>query len=206
MKYSPISTFHESYGTNGSQRKGSPHMSMFSCFPRELHRPSSTVTNDGNGSGLFDLKFLERHPFTSQTFIPLTHSYDGKKDNGKNGEDVKYLVIVAPTLVGHTKQATTVDENGVKSTISISNPPDLNGLRAFVVTSGQAVTYAAGTWHAPMVALGAQRIDFVVVQFMNGISEEDCELLELGDGHAVHVNPHVGSDRPQIPRRLGSKL
>lgn len=99
-----------------------------------------------------------------------------------------------------------MDENGVKSTVSISNPPDLGGLRAFVVTPDQAVTYAAGTWHAPMVVLGKQRIDFVVTQFMNGIDEEDCELVGLGDGHVINVNPKVDADGPQIPQRLGSKL
>lgn len=59
--------------------------------------------------------------------------------------------------------------------------PDLRGLRAFVASASQAVTYEAGTWHAPMMALGSegQRLDFVVVQFASGVADEDCQLVRL---------------------------
>jgi ureidoglycolate lyase len=60
--------------------------------------------------------------------------------------------------------------------------PDLRRLRAFVATATQAVTYGAGTWHAPMVALGdkvTNAMDFVVVQFANGVAVEDCQEVHL---------------------------
>ena len=41
------------------------------------------------------------------------------------------------------------------------------------------MTYGAGTWHAPMVVIGERPIDFVVVQFANGVGSEDCQEVEL---------------------------
>lgn len=57
----------------------------------------------------------------------------------------------------------------------------MSALRAFVATDAQAVTYGAGTWHAPMVALGAPgtTLDFVVSQFMSGVAVEDCQLVDF---------------------------
>ncbi|KAK2054123.1 hypothetical protein LY76DRAFT_597244 [Colletotrichum caudatum] len=82
--------------------------------------------------------------------------------------------------------------------------PDLARLKAFVAYPGQAVTYGAGTWHAPMVALGPQgtAIDFVVTQFASGVAVEDCQEVELepaSEGAGVVV---------QVPERMppASKL
>jgi len=48
-----------------------------------------------------------------------------------------------------------------------------------VATGNQAVTYGAGTWHAPMAVIGDRPIDFVVVQFANGVGIEDCQEISL---------------------------
>lgn len=56
--------------------------------------------------------------------------------------------------------------------------PDLDTLAAFVVEGAQAITYAPGTWHHPMVALD-RAIDFVNVIFADG-TEADCEEREVG--------------------------
>ncbi|KAI9678831.1 MAG: hypothetical protein M1817_005891 [Caeruleum heppii] len=58
-------------------------------------------------------------------------------------------------------------------------PPDLSRLRAFVGTGSQAVTYAPGTWHAPMIALDGV-VKFVVLQYGNGVQRDECEELQLG--------------------------
>ncbi|KAK5685859.1 hypothetical protein LTS10_001972 [Elasticomyces elasticus] len=68
--------------------------------------------------------------------------------------------------------------------------PDLEKLHAFIVRGDQGITYGAGTWHAPMVVLGEKAIDFVVVQYMNGLALDDCQEVEVeteGDGLAVDV-------------------
>ncbi|EZF71040.1 hypothetical protein H105_06671 [Trichophyton soudanense CBS 452.61] len=187
VKWSPISPITESYGT--CSKRGEARMSMFSCFPRELRSPLSLpVPSSSKGfsglwnqnlSGLFDVKFLERHSYTSQSFIPISRSHNQEHARRRDTatEDVFYLVIVAPSLVGQ-----------VESETSIRDPPDRNNLQAFIARPGQAVTYAAGTWHAPMVVIGRQRIDFVVVQYVNGIDRDDCELVVLEDGIVVEVD------------------
>jgi hypothetical protein len=38
--------------------------------------------------------------------------------------------------------------------------------------------------HAPMVAIGKIPIDFVVVQFANGVGIEDCQEVELVKGRS----------------------
>lgn len=82
-------------------------------------------------------------------------------------------------------------DGGKRETIVVHDPPDLENMQAFLARPGQAVTYAAGTWHAPMAVLGRQRVDFVVVQFMNGIGEEDCQEVQFADGVAVGIGGEV---------------
>ena len=69
--------------------------------------------------------------------------------------------------------------------------PNLANIKAFVARGDQAVTYGPGTWHAPMVVLGEQAVDFVVVQYANGVPLEDCQEIELestgGEGLGVVV-------------------
>lgn len=72
--------------------------------------------------------------------------------------------------------------------------PDLTRARAFVATAEQAVTYGAGTWHAPMVALGepGTALDFVVVQFANGVDVEDCQLVYLDPAPSEELAGQAG--------------
>lgn len=204
-------------------------MNMFVCAPRDLrpHEPSESSmpmpstwgdidfddedTVDGE-RGLFDIKILERHPFTTQTFIPMGIAADERRKT-------QYLVIVAPTLPASTSREArdrappypvperrkrksalkeifararpspySMETEPPKSAFTRLHPsqrpkgpglPDLKNIRAFVATGNQAVTYGAGTWHAPMAVIGERPIDFVVVQFANGVGDEDCQEVEL---------------------------
>lgn len=145
-------------------------MSMFSCFPRNLsgigiERPT---TSSGNSELRFKVSILERHPYTTQTFSPLGLS--------ASDPSTVFLVIVAPSLPSTTKATSSTG-----SPAQIANPPDLSRLRAFVARGDQAVTYGPGTWHAPMVVLGQRRVDFVVTQFVNGVPDDDCQEVLLGE-------------------------
>jgi ureidoglycolate lyase len=141
---------------------------MFSCFPRNISGINMSVSPT-SGEKVFKVEILERHPFTSQTFCPLV----GPEEAGGTW----FVVLVAPSLPG---SVTAGNEDG--TTTTIQNPPDLTALRAFKAIAGQAVTYAPGTWHAPMVVLGRRRIDFLVMQFVNGVERDDCQEVLLGEG------------------------
>ena len=102
--------------------------------------------------------------------------------------ETRYLVIVAPTLPSE-------EQNGRQG------PPDVQNLRAFVAHGRQAVTYGAGTWHAPMVVVGEKRVDFVVVQSVNGVSEDDCQEVEVeqeGVGVSVAVNERLSTSSAKL--------
>ncbi|PGG98962.1 hypothetical protein AJ79_08737 [Helicocarpus griseus UAMH5409] len=227
LKYSPISTFQNNYDQSksadgGMGKAGEPRMSMFSCFPRQLRRGGRERGRKAKaGGGLFDVGILERHPYTTQTFVPLgvpgpaerrrqgtssastvrddkrqgTSTSTGIKDDDYGTDDntppASYLVIVAPSLHGQKVEATVFNPEGRNETVVVRDPPDLRNLKAFVAHGGQAVTYGAGTWHAPMVVVGRHRVDFVVVQFSNGVAEDDCQEVVFGDGLVVDVDVDV---------------
>ncbi|KAE8151056.1 ureidoglycolate hydrolase [Aspergillus avenaceus] len=160
LKYSPVSPLTDNYASAPSGQPAAARMSMFSCYPRTLREHSH--------QSIFDLQVLERHPFTTQTFTPVGLS---------SADEPWFLVIVAPSLKGG------VARDGERT---VADPPDLNNVRAFVARGGQAVTYGAGTWHAPMAVMGGRRVDFVVVQFVNGVDAEDVQEVAV-NGVEVRV-------------------
>lgn len=154
-----------------SRRPGVAVVNLFVCAARPL-LPSPPAGDKKAGEdddyNYFPVNILERHPFTTQTFTPLSSSASS------------YLVIVAPNQQQQQQSSSS-------SSSTVGNPPDLARTRAFVATANQAVTYAPGTWHAPMVALGhrlgvATTLDFVVTQFANGVPDEDCQEVTFGGG------------------------
>ncbi|TLD26710.1 hypothetical protein PspLS_05281 [Pyricularia sp. CBS 133598] len=181
-----------------SREPGAAVVNVFVCAARKI---------DDAG---FPIQVLERHPFTTQTFTPMS----------RDGSDVRYLVIVAPSV-----QAGAVDKGlpvPSSSGSSWTHPgrglPDLGRLQAFIATGSQAVTYGAGTWHAPMVALGADgtSVDFFVTQFANGVGVEDCqEVVYVHDDKSREasalqqaVSVHLPSKPPGLwtPRNGGARL
>ncbi|PHH83140.1 hypothetical protein CDD82_3433 [Ophiocordyceps australis] len=161
-------------------RRAEPIASVFVCAAR----PLSAVAGSHQAAQRLTVRVLERHPFTTQTFSPLASSA------------TRYLVIVAPSLPPsphdrHLPVPAGPDLPG-------RGLPDLTALRAFVATSAQAVTYAAGTWHAPMVVLGppGSTLDFVVTQFASGVATEDCQLVEFESRGSV--DPRVEVRIPNV--------
>ncbi|CAN6669375.1 ureidoglycolate lyase [Trichomonascus vanleenenianus] len=105
-----------------SGKPSSGNFNMFRCSP-----PNHLLTYNADGiknNTKYHSTVLERHPFSTQTFLPM-----GRDKNAK-----AYIVIVAKNR-----------PDGL---------PDINSLEAFVANGDQAVTYGPGTWHAPMVAIG----------------------------------------------------
>ncbi|KAJ5801468.1 uncharacterized protein N7518_003536 [Penicillium psychrosexuale] len=197
LKYSPISPLIDRY-TNlcPSGQPSEARMTMFCCFPRVLRTVSGGPQMPDRE--VFDVRILERHPFTNQTFIPVDLSAHSKVGNDE--EEPLFLIVVAPTL----KWRTATAENEAGETVTIRDPPDLNNIKAFVARAGQAVTYGVGTWHAPMVVLGHRRIDFVVVQFVNGVGSEDCQEVAFKEGLVVDLGREGQHGRIEKGPRLWS--
>jgi ureidoglycolate hydrolase len=176
ITYSDASRVRSLYDQAPSAR-ADPKVTIFASEPRRLAPPPP---GSGGARGQVNVWILERHPFTTQTFTPLRSAVDG------------YLVIVAPSLPASQQDAhlpVPVDGNGDR--LPGRGLPDVRSLKAFVATSSQAVTYGAGTWHAPMVTLGARgaTLDFVVFQFKSGEAVEDCQEV-------VFKSP--GSPEPKV--------
>lgn len=204
LRYGPVSNVQDltrqapslAASSDASSHGGIPTMSMFVCRRRELE-PLSIFSQKEAGSegieGIFPVRILERHPFTSQMFVPLSST-----------PRTKYLVIVAPTLPenGLTKEinltGATANPNlpvpkAADGSLPGAGMPDLTRLQAFVCEGHQAVNYAAGTWHAPMVMLrnghngsssssednkqddDSVPLAFLVYQTTTGNPAEDCQ-------------------------------
>jgi len=194
LKYLDVTHMIDLYGSAPSHEPAKAVMNMFVCAPRPL-LPSQQVGMAGN----FPVKILERHPFTTQTFIPLGLS-------ASELQKARYLVIVAPSL----SPSPADDGLPVPTPTEDSGPlpgrglPDVKNIRAFIANGAQAVTYGAGAWHAPMVVIGRNPIDFVVVQFANGVAIEDCQERE----HDVEEREQVlvAVARPEVSHRRWWKL
>ncbi|KAI4217560.1 MAG: hypothetical protein LQ351_000156 [Letrouitia transgressa] len=172
IKYLDVTHMKNLYSNSTSGFPEKAVMNMFSCFPRNL-RPSLVPKKHS-----FDVKILERHPYTTQTFIPI-----GLQSSTLSS---RYLVIVAPTLPPTSG-----------SHFKTAGSPDLKKLRAFWADGRQAVTYSAGTWHAPMVVVGEQRVDFVVTQFANGVADEDCQEVVL-EADSIRGGVSVAIEMPEV--------
>ena len=179
LKTSPISPLlnkYDSAPSNGTKPLSAGLMSIFSSFPRRNTYASCDQRGSKSGWKL-RLGILERHPFTTQTFCPFNFSQPHNDGQDKSSTDDGFtymLIVVAPSLPN--------TEHG------ITNPPDLNGVKAFFAPLGHstmsniAVTYSPGTWHAPMIVLGQRRVDFLVTQFASGIAVDDCQEVLVGNG------------------------
>ena len=199
-----------------SKKAAKVSMNMFVCKPRALKQRQ--------GKEVFPVEILERHPFTPQTFVPLGLSAEdrmtyylvivaptlpnrswGERDDRQPPYPIPEprarrslkdrLLGARPNLFTNDYTPSTTPTNsasppGPKG----SGPPDLANLRAFVARGDQAVTYGPGTWHAPMVALGERAIEFVVVQYANGVAEEDCQEHEIEGREAMAVDLSRGEE------------
>jgi ureidoglycolate lyase len=179
IQYRQLGATHDLYARGGapSRAPATPRTTMFVCRGRLNDNSNSSSRS---GAAELEIKMLERHPFTTQTFVPLSSSEDATTTT-------RYLVVVAPSLApGALDDGLPVPTGTEAAALGLPGRglPDLSRLRAFVATGRQAVTYGAGTWHAPMIALVRPdtAIDFVVVQFANGTAVEDCQEVALESG------------------------
>lgn len=125
--------------------------------------PVHLIQSAGGRGKTYTAKVLERHPFSTQTFIPM----------GQRKEIDSFMVIVALS-----------DRN------SPEELPDPATLEAFICKGNQSVTYSAGTWHAPMVVVDENipHVDFAVLVYENGVADEDCQECYFEPGYVVQYD------------------
>lgn len=180
LKYIDVSPLLDFYAQAPSRVPSKAAMNMFVCSPRILSSSASGKSKE------FKVEILERHPFTTQTFSPLGLAKD---------DATKFLVIVAPSLpLSERDIGLAVPRSSGTTNVKLPGRglPDLTKLKAFLADGSQAVTYGAGTWHAPMVVLGKTDVAFVVSQFVNGVGEEDCQEVVWHGKKAVRVGIEFG--------------
>jgi ureidoglycolate lyase len=81
----------------------------------------------------FTIHMLERHPLGSQAFVPLL----GRP----------FLVVVAPPT-----------DNSINN-----DKPQLDLIRAFITNGKQGINYSRSTWHHPVLAIGNEDDEFVLI-------------------------------------------
>lgn len=116
-----------------------------------------------SSSKVYTSKVLERHPYSTQTFLPM----------GQDLSTKSYLVIVARTDDSEPQKY-----------------PDPSQVEAFICKGNQSITYGAGTWHAPMVVIdeSVKHIDFAVLIHENGVNDEDCQECYFNPGYSIEYN------------------
>ncbi|KAL1408127.1 Allantoicase [Vanrija albida] len=112
---------------------------------------------------VLDVRYMERHPYTSQTFAPMGKAAWPGKSEDMLPPGGTFLVLVA--------------EGGP------DDRPDPATLKAFTMESGTALNYRQGTWHHPVIILDGTLdlacIETQIATGANGWSDKrDCELLE----------------------------
>jgi ureidoglycolate lyase len=96
------------------------------------------VFEEKDGRKCVDIRVLERHPYTTQSFMPM---------GGSAVEEKTYVVVVANSNEDDTT-------------------PDLSSVQAFTVKGNEGVCYGAAVWHAPMcVVEKVGEVAFMVCHF-----------------------------------------
>lgn len=153
VKIHKVAPIVNNYAACESGKPATANWNIFRCSaPKHLITHSLLST--------YKSKVLERHPFSTQTFVPM----------GQDLYKTSYLVIVA-----------TTDET------SPNKLPDPSQIRAFICKGNQSVTYGMGTWHAPMVVIdeNVPHIDFAVLIHENGVPDEDCQECYFDPGYEI---------------------
>lgn len=154
IKIHKVAPIINNYSNCPSGKKATANWNIFRCkSPKHL-------INHGSSNSTYTSKVLERHPFSTQTFLPL----------GQDLHKASYLVIVAKT------------DESTKDKL-----PDPTLIRAFICKGNQSVTYGMGTWHAPMVVIDEKvpHIDFAVFIHENGVADEDVQECYFEPGYDI---------------------
>ena len=122
--------------------------------------PNDDDDDDDDGSGMFRVRLLERHPYSSQMFIPI------------NCQKRWLIVVALPISESESEHDVDCREEGRAG-------PDMLTLKAFMAHENQGINFAAGIWHHPLIALESAT-DFACVVYEDG-TNDDCHIIEMGE-------------------------
>jgi ureidoglycolate lyase len=202
VKWIDIARMPNWYGGVASRRAADIKVNMFVCKPRRLERrggkavfPVKILERHPYTPQMFVPTGLDREDKNTCYLVivaptlPSSPSRDREPAYPLPPPMPKRKRSLKERLLGARPNPFTNDHSASTtptSTTTSSAPrpkgpglPDLGRIRAFIARGDQSVVYGAGTWHAPMVVLGAKPIEFVVVQWMNGVALDDCQEVEF---------------------------
>lgn len=139
-----------------SGKEATANWNIFRCsFPK------NSIVTEAKNELVYKAKVLERHPFSTQTFIPM----------GLELSRNSYLVIVAKS-----------DKDTLPTSL-----PEPSSIKAFICKGNQSITYGQGIWHAPMVVIDddSPHVDFAVFIHENGVDNEDVEECYFEPGFNI---------------------
>ncbi|KAG7192979.1 Ureidoglycolate lyase [Scheffersomyces spartinae] len=156
-KVHKVSPIVNNYKEAPSGTPASANWNIFRC-----KAPVHLITKS-NSTHQYTAKALERHPYSTQTFIPM----------GQELSKISYIVIVAKSDPATPELL-----------------PDPSLVKAFVCKGNQSITYGMGTWHAPMVVVDETipHLDFAVLIHENGVADEDCQECYFEPGYQIEYS------------------
>lgn len=143
------------YESAPSSQSGRAVLSSSRNKPRDIR-----MTEDGFES--IQVGFLERHPYTSQSFIPM----------GGSGRPA-YVVIVADDQPDGMPDLESVRAFLVRGDQGVCYAA--GAWHAPMAT----IRNVRVSWNDRLSELIKQTLDFGIFQYMNGVASEDCEMFEL---------------------------
>lgn len=130
IKVHKVSKINNNSSKANSGVKAQANWNIFRCSP-----PLHLFQKNSNGETVYLSKVLERHPYSTQTFLPM--GVDKEKD--------AYIVICAKSRAGEQTPGPRKKFLLISFTLEDSLP-DPDTLEAFICKGNQAVTYGAGEY------------------------------------------------------------
>lgn len=144
------------YGDVIEAREGSPFHTINRGFARRFDGLATIDTVAEGGTTAVAIVRARPHALPFNVAMLERHLLGSQAFVPLSGQ--AYLVVVAPA----------------------GPVPHVSALRCFRCANGQGVNYARGTWHHPLLAVGAES-DFLVIDRAGSSGEVDCEEHRLGN-------------------------
>ncbi len=201
-----ISALDNFYGRAPSRKSAQAVLQVATYEPEQSSKEKTLDESEDSASNSeqrYEVHALQRHPFTAKTVVPVGVSVFDRTTQyliivaPTLPPSRKRRIRPPPFPPPEPRRRRSVmqilsrarpppfPENPAKPMVGsrqkprLPGPglPDLQNARAFIANASQAVTYGPGVWHAPVMILGTTPVQFVTVQFCNGVPQEDQQAI-----------------------------